>query len=147
MRLAMTTLLILLVASVAMADKIPFRTCDPCVGIAGEIFPTLDWQILSGEYMADDNSAFVSDPMYREMVMPYNMAIYERYGRKGRYLHADGPNDHHFKIYADVMKLTEMDIGGFSDVEQQAIIEDFGKEDSDVRILLCSDAGDRKSVV
>jgi len=58
MRLAMTTLLILLVASVAMADKIPFRTCDPCVGIAGEIFPTLDWQILSGEYLGDDNSAF-----------------------------------------------------------------------------------------
>lgn len=67
--------------------------------------------------LADDNSAFVSDPMYREMVMPYNMAIYERYGRRGRYLHADGPNDHHFKTYADVMKLTEMDIGGFSDVE------------------------------
>jgi SNF2 family DNA or RNA helicase len=31
--------------------------------------------------------------------------------------------------------------GGFSDVEQQIIIEDFGKEDSDVRMLLCSDAG------
>ncbi|MBU2553072.1 MAG: DEAD/DEAH box helicase, partial [Bacteroidetes bacterium] len=31
--------------------------------------------------------------------------------------------------------------GGFSDMEQQAIIEDFGKEDSDVRILICSDAG------
>ncbi len=31
--------------------------------------------------------------------------------------------------------------GGFSDVDQQAIIEDFGKQDSDVRILICSDAG------
>ncbi|MBC8552406.1 MAG: DEAD/DEAH box helicase [Candidatus Brocadiales bacterium] len=31
--------------------------------------------------------------------------------------------------------------GGFSDVEQQAIVEDFGKKDSTVRILLCSDAG------
>jgi len=31
--------------------------------------------------------------------------------------------------------------GGFSDMEQQGIIEDFGKEDSSVRILLCSDAG------
>lgn len=31
--------------------------------------------------------------------------------------------------------------GGSSDVEQQAIIEDFGTEDSDVRILICSDAG------
>jgi SNF2 family DNA or RNA helicase len=31
--------------------------------------------------------------------------------------------------------------GGFTDVEQQAIIEDFGKEDSDVRVLIASDAG------
>jgi len=31
--------------------------------------------------------------------------------------------------------------GGLSDIEQQAIIEDFGKKDSTIRILLCSDAG------
>ena len=31
--------------------------------------------------------------------------------------------------------------GSDSDIEQQTIIEDFGKEDSKVRILLCSDAG------
>lgn len=31
--------------------------------------------------------------------------------------------------------------GGLSDTEQQAIIDDFGKQDSLVKILLCSDAG------
>jgi len=31
--------------------------------------------------------------------------------------------------------------GGLTDMEQQAIIEDFGKKDSKVKILLCSDAG------
>lgn len=31
--------------------------------------------------------------------------------------------------------------GGLSDVEQQSIIDDFGKQDSKVKILLCSDAG------
>lgn len=31
--------------------------------------------------------------------------------------------------------------GSFGDMEQQAIVEDFGKEDSNIRILLCSDAG------
>jgi SNF2 family DNA or RNA helicase len=31
--------------------------------------------------------------------------------------------------------------GGLPDTEQQAIVEDFGKEDSTVRLLLCSDAG------
>ena len=66
--------------------------------------------------LADDNSAFVSDEMYRKFVMPYNKAIYDRYGKEGRYLHADGPNDHHFKTYADVMRLTSMDMGGFSDI-------------------------------
>jgi len=66
--------------------------------------------------LADDHSAFVSNAMYREFVFPYNMAIYERYGKKGRHLHADGPNDHHFEMYANDMKLTSMDIGGFSDI-------------------------------
>jgi len=31
--------------------------------------------------------------------------------------------------------------GGLSDTDQQTIIEDFGKQDSTVRLLLCSDAG------
>jgi uroporphyrinogen-III decarboxylase len=67
-------------------------------------------------WLADDHSAFVSDEMYRRHVMPYNMALYGRYGWKSRHLHADGPNDHHFATYADVVKLTSMDIGGFSDI-------------------------------
>ncbi|MEO5775741.1 MAG: helicase-related protein [Flavobacterium sp.] len=48
------------------------------------------------------------------------------------------------KLKAD-FNITEESIaffhGGLSDTEQQAIIEDFGKEDSTVRLLLCSDAG------
>jgi len=66
--------------------------------------------------LADDHSAFVSEEMYRRMVLPYNRAIYERYGQDGRYLHADGPNDHLFALYADDLHLTEMDMGGFSDI-------------------------------
>ncbi len=31
--------------------------------------------------------------------------------------------------------------GGLTDTEQQAIVEDFGKQDSKIRLLLCSDAG------
>lgn len=31
--------------------------------------------------------------------------------------------------------------GSLSDVEQQLILDDFGREDSDIRLLLCSDAG------
>jgi SNF2 family DNA or RNA helicase len=48
------------------------------------------------------------------------------------------------KLQAD-FKLSDDSIaffhGGLPDSDQQNIIEDFGKEDSDVKILLCSDAG------
>ena len=66
--------------------------------------------------LADDNSAFVSNDIYRKFVKPYNLAIYEVYGQEGRYLHADGPNDHNFETYADEMRMTTMDMGGFSDI-------------------------------
>ena len=58
MRLVLTSLLIILVATVAMADKIPFRTCDPCVGVVGVLSPTMDWQVHSATYMGDDNDAY-----------------------------------------------------------------------------------------
>lgn len=99
--------------------------------------------------LADDNSAFVSDPMYRDLVMPYNMQIYERYGQEGRHLHADGPNDHHFKTYADIMKLTEMDMGGFSDIANAK--RDLGRKVAFSGGLNCKDLygrlGEAKPVV
>lgn len=52
------------------------------------------------------------------------------------YLKENLQND--FKIAEDAIAFFH---GGISDTEQQAIIEDFGKEDSSVRLLLCSDAG------
>ena len=66
--------------------------------------------------LADDNSAFVSPAMYKEFVFPYNKALYDRYGSERRHFHADGPNNHHFEMYANEMKLTHMDIGGWSDI-------------------------------
>jgi uroporphyrinogen-III decarboxylase len=67
--------------------------------------------------LADDNSAFVSDAMYRAQVLPWNRRLYERYGFNGRYLHADGPNEHHFRTYVEDIKLNSMDIGGWSRLE------------------------------
>jgi len=52
------------------------------------------------------------------------------------YLKENLQND--FKIAEEAIAFFH---GGLSDTEQQIIIEDFGKEDSDVRLLLCSDAG------
>ena len=67
--------------------------------------------------LPDDNSAFISAEMYRKYVAPRNKALYDRYGSKGRHLHADGPNDHLFPIIADYLKVTVMDIGGFSSMD------------------------------
>jgi uroporphyrinogen-III decarboxylase len=67
--------------------------------------------------LADDNSAFVSDRLYREQVMPWNLQLYERYGGRNRYLHADGPNHHHYETYAELMGIGRMDIGGWSELE------------------------------
>lgn len=67
--------------------------------------------------LADDNSAFISNRMYREFVYDLNLALYQKYGADYRYLHADGPNDQHFAMYADEFKLTQMDAGGFSNIE------------------------------
>ena len=66
--------------------------------------------------LADDNSAFVGLDVWRRLVLPYNLAIYERYGHNGRSLHGDGPNDHIFWDLAHVVRIHEMDIGGFSDI-------------------------------
>ena len=52
------------------------------------------------------------------------------------YLQENLKND--FKIGDDAIAYFH---GGLSDTEQQAIIEDFGKQDSTVRLLICSDAG------
>ncbi len=67
--------------------------------------------------LADDNSAFISPEMYREHVAPRLKTLYDRYGREGRWLHADGPNDHLFDVIADYLKVDSMDIGGFSSID------------------------------
>lgn len=43
-----------------------------------------------------------------------------------------------FKLSADVVKTFH---GGLTDMDQQALIEDFGKKDSNIRLLITSDAG------
>lgn len=67
--------------------------------------------------LANDNTCFISNKMYVEQVLSYDKALYEKYGKKGRHLHTDGPSDHNFKTFADELKLTAMDIGGWSSID------------------------------
>jgi len=97
--------------------KILFDKCFEAFCKLRDYYDKKDGRKTTSIGLADDNSAFISNRMYREQIFRYNMAIYEKYGRDGRFLHADGPNDHHFEMYANDMKLTRMDIGGFSSID------------------------------
>jgi uroporphyrinogen-III decarboxylase len=70
--------------------------------------------------LADDHMMMISPDQYREFEMPHAKRMYERFGSKGRRLHGDGPNNHLFEIMANEVKLTDMDIGGFSSLERGA---------------------------
>ena len=67
--------------------------------------------------LPDDNSAFISVDFYKRYVAPRLKILYDRYGRDFRHLHADGPNDHLFPVIADYLKVSAMDIGGFSSID------------------------------
>jgi len=67
--------------------------------------------------LADDNISCISAEMFRRFEMPYYLKLRERHGAEHFHLHTDGPNDQHFKTLADEVKLTSMDIGGYSSLE------------------------------
>lgn len=68
--------------------------------------------------LADDNSCSISKEMYKDVIVKYNKAIYEQYGKESRHLHADGPNDQLFAVISDELKLNIMDIGGWSNINE-----------------------------
>lgn len=68
-------------------------------------------------YLSNDNTCFISNKMYKEQILRYDKAILERYGKKRRSMHTDGPSDHNFKTFADILKLNFMDIGGWSSID------------------------------
>jgi uroporphyrinogen-III decarboxylase len=71
---------------------------------------------------ADDHMLMLTPDQYRRFEMPHIMAMNKRFGRESRRLHGDGPNDHLFEILVNEVKLTDMDIGGFSSLEKAAEI-------------------------
>ncbi len=70
--------------------------------------------------LADDHMLMLTPDQYRKFEMPHVKEMYRRFGSRGRHLHGDGPNDHLFDIMANEVKLTSMDIGGFSNLAKAA---------------------------
>jgi len=67
--------------------------------------------------LADDNISQISAEMFRRFEMPYYLKLREQHQAEQFSLHTDGPNDQHFKVLADEVRLTSMDIGGYSRLE------------------------------
>ena len=70
--------------------------------------------------LADDHMLMLTPDLYRKFEMPQVKRLYARFGRRSRHLHGDGPNDHLFRILAEEVGITHMDIGGFSSLEKAA---------------------------
>ena len=70
--------------------------------------------------LADDHMLMLTPHQYREFEMPHVVRMYKKFGTRKRRLHGDGPNDHLFDIMANEVRLTDMDIGGFSSLEKAA---------------------------
>ena len=70
-----------------------------------------------GVGVCDDNISQISGEMFRTFEMPYYLELRERHQATGFHVHTDGPNDQHFKALADEVKITGMDIGGYSSLE------------------------------
>ena len=70
-----------------------------------------------GVGVCDDNISQISAEMFRRFEMPYYLELRERHEATSFHVHTDGPNDQHFKALADEVKITAMDIGGYSSLE------------------------------
>ena len=104
----------MMMAAEPQAIKLLFDKCFQAFCLFRDYMIEIDSADFDSLGLADDNSAFISPEMDKEQIMPYNKALYERYGRKYRYLHTDGPSQQNFPVYANVMKLNMMDVGGWS---------------------------------
>lgn len=71
---------------------------------------------LGSLYLADDHSGYLSREMYEKFALPYNLHLYERFGKKYRYLHMDSPMHHVADIVRDVYKVHHADLGVESDI-------------------------------
>jgi len=67
--------------------------------------------------LSDDHSGYLSRRMYEKFTLPYNLRLYEKYGRRHRGLHMDSHMDHITDIITDVYKVDSVDVGVENNLE------------------------------
>jgi len=66
--------------------------------------------------LCDDHAGYLSRRLYEQFVVPYNLNLYERFGKRYRSLHMDTHMDHIADILRDVYKLNFADVGVENDI-------------------------------
>lgn len=61
--------------------------------------------------LSDDHSGYLTRRMYEKFSLPYNLRLFEKYGRRRRSLHMDSHMDHITDIIRDVYKVNSADVG------------------------------------
>ena len=88
----------------------------------------------------DDHSGYLNRKLYEEFTLPYNLKLYELYGKKYRSLHMDSRMEHIMDIIVDVYKVNSVDVGVDNDI--RVIASGFKKNrvvfqgNADWRVLL-----------
>ena len=90
--------------------------------------------------LCDDHSGYLNRKLYEEFTLPYNLKLYELYGKKYRSLHMDSRMEHIMDIIVDVYKVNSVDVGVDNDI--RVIASGFKKSrvvfqgNADWRVLL-----------
>ncbi|MEM2514061.1 MAG: uroporphyrinogen decarboxylase family protein [Candidatus Bathyarchaeia archaeon] len=89
--------------------------------------------------LADDHSGYLNRRMYEEFALPYNLRLYERYGKQHRGLHMDSRMDHIADIIVNVYKVNYVDVGVENDLS--ILVENFNGKvvfngNADWRVLI-----------
>jgi len=66
--------------------------------------------------LCDDHSGYLSRKFYEEFTLPYNLRLYQRYGKKYRSLHMDSHMDHITDILVNVYRINSADVGVENDI-------------------------------
>ena len=66
--------------------------------------------------LCDDHAGYLNRNMYEKFVMPYNLKLYEYFGRRYRSLHMDSHMDHITDILVNVYRLDRADVGVENDI-------------------------------
>lgn len=84
--------------------------------MAEENFRKIDDRPRGGYGLAEDSAQIMSPKLFREFIVPYTTALYDKFGagcKSGRGMHMCGNSTHLHEIIADEMKVSSFDVFGY----------------------------------